>query len=197
MFSKDLNYFFEPEPQTLFRVHRGKDRVRLPQSNTEDPAYFFESLGYMVPDRLLDPYFAEFLPHKAGREPRAHQHVGCEFLYLLSGRLDLRHGETMHSVEAGDAVYFDADDDPQLRLFEREPGDGADRYATARSGSGAEPRKPDGWGTTGENAGDPGGDAAFQWFGGRANAGSAGRQDLGLAAAPMRLAPPPQVALAT
>ena len=108
VFSKDLNYFFEPEPQTLFRVHRGKDRVRLPQSNTEDPSYFFESLGYMVPDRQLDPYFAEFLPHKAGREPRAHQHVGCEFLYLLSGSLDLRHGEATHRVDAGDAVYFDA-----------------------------------------------------------------------------------------
>jgi transcriptional regulator with XRE-family HTH domain len=108
VFSKDLSYFFEPEPQTLFRVHRGKDRIRLPQSNTEDPSYFFESLGYMVPDRQLDPYFAEFLPHKTGREPRAHQHVGCEFLYLLTGSLDLRHGEATHRVEAGDAVYFDA-----------------------------------------------------------------------------------------
>src|ERR1700677_3990882 len=49
VFSKDLNYFFEPEPLTLFRVHRGKDRVRLPQSGVADPAYYFESLGYMVP----------------------------------------------------------------------------------------------------------------------------------------------------
>jgi len=108
VFSKDLNYFFEPEPQTLFRVHRGKDRVRLPQSGTQDPAYFFVSLGYMVPDRQLDPYFAEFLPAKAGREPRAHQHFGCEFLYLLSGALSVRHGETTHQIDLGDAVYFDA-----------------------------------------------------------------------------------------
>lgn len=108
VFSKDLNYFFEPEPLTLFRIHRGKDRVRLPQSGVQDPAYFFESLGYMVPDRQLDPYFAEFLPAKAGREPRAHQHFGCEFLYVLTGALDVRHGETTHHVEAGDAVYFDA-----------------------------------------------------------------------------------------
>ena len=108
VFSKDLNYFFEPEPQTLFRVHRGKDRVRLPQSGVDDPAYFFESLGYMVPERHLDPYFAEFLPKKAGREVRAHQHTGCEFLYLLGGQLDVRHGDTVYHVESGDAVYFDA-----------------------------------------------------------------------------------------
>ena len=108
VFSKDLSYFFDPEPQTLFRVHRAKDRVRLPQSGVTDPAYYFESLGYHVPDRQLDPYFAEFLPKKEGRESRAHQHFGCEFLYLLTGQLDVMHGEVTHHVEAGDAVYFDA-----------------------------------------------------------------------------------------
>jgi transcriptional regulator with XRE-family HTH domain len=108
VFSKDLNYFFEPEPQTLFRIHRGKDRVRLPQSGVQDPSYFFESLGYMVPDRQLDPYFAEFLPPKPGREPRPHQHFGCEFLYLLTGELSVHHGECVHEVHQGDAIYFDA-----------------------------------------------------------------------------------------
>ena len=108
VFSKDLSYFFDPEPMTLFRVHRAKDRVRLPQSGVTDPSYFFESLGYLVPDRQLDPYFAEFLPKKGDREARAHQHTGCEFLYLLTGNLDVQHGEVTHHVEAGDAIYFDA-----------------------------------------------------------------------------------------
>ena len=55
VFSKDLSFFFDPEPQTLFRVHRAKDRVKLPQSGVADPSYYFESLGYLVPDRQLDP----------------------------------------------------------------------------------------------------------------------------------------------
>jgi hypothetical protein len=63
----------------------------------------------MVPDRQLDPYFAEFLPARKGREARAHQHIGCDFLILLTGRLDIQHGEITHHIEAGDAVYFDAD----------------------------------------------------------------------------------------
>src|ERR1019366_2917463 len=108
VFSKDLNYFFEPEPLTLFRIHRGKDRVRLPQSGVQDPAYFFESLGYLVPDRQLDPYFAEFLPAKPGHEPRSHQHFGCEFLFILSGELTIRHGAASHHAGPGDAIYFDA-----------------------------------------------------------------------------------------
>lgn len=108
VFSKDLSYFFESEPQTLFRVHRRKERVRMPQTGADDPAYFFESLGYLVPDRQLDPYFAEFVPMKSANAPRAHQHDGCEFLYLVSGALEVRHGETPHRIEAGDAIYFDA-----------------------------------------------------------------------------------------
>jgi transcriptional regulator with XRE-family HTH domain len=105
VFSKDLNYFFEPEPRTLFRIHRGKDRIRLPQSGAQDPAYFFESLGYLVPDRQLDPYFAEFLPAKP---VRAHQHFGCEFLFMLSGTLTICHGNEVHVIGQGDAIYFDA-----------------------------------------------------------------------------------------
>jgi transcriptional regulator with XRE-family HTH domain len=108
VFSKDLNYFFEPEPLTLFRIHRSKERVRLPQSGVPEPSYFFESLGYLVPDRQLDPYFAEFLPAKPGVEPRSHRHFGCEFLYVLSGTLTIRHGAATHTVEQGDAIYFDA-----------------------------------------------------------------------------------------
>ena len=108
VFSKDLNFFFEPEPQTLFRVHRAKDRVKQPQSGVTDPQYYFESLGYLVPDRQLDPYLAEFLPLGRDKAPKAHQHIGCEFLYLQTGKLDVQHGEVTHHVEAGDAIYFDA-----------------------------------------------------------------------------------------
>jgi transcriptional regulator with XRE-family HTH domain len=108
VFSKDLSYFFEAEPQAMFRVHRRKERVRLPQTGVESPTYFFESLGYMVPDRHMDPYFAEFIPLGPNQEPKAHMHPGYEFLYLLEGELNLQHGENRCTLEQGDAVYFDS-----------------------------------------------------------------------------------------
>jgi len=108
VFSKDLSFFFESEPQPVFRIHRKKDRVRLPQTGVEPPAYFFESLGYLVPDRYMDPYFAEFVPLTREITPRAHMHAGFEFLYVLDGELGLHHGEQACTLEAGDAVYFDA-----------------------------------------------------------------------------------------
>jgi transcriptional regulator with XRE-family HTH domain len=108
VFSKDLSHFFEPEPHTLFRVHKKHERVRLPQTGVDDPTYYFESLGYMVPDRHLDPYYAEFIPLKAATDVRPHVHPGYEFLYMLEGELDIRHGDKIHTVQAGDGVYFDA-----------------------------------------------------------------------------------------
>ncbi|HEY3991045.1 MAG TPA: XRE family transcriptional regulator [Acidobacteriaceae bacterium] len=108
VFNKDLSFFFESEPVSLFRVHRKHDRVRLPQTGVDDPTYFFESIGYMVPDRQLDPYYAEFLPVKKAQEIRPHVHPGFEFLYVLEGELEVRHGETVQVLNPGDGVYFDA-----------------------------------------------------------------------------------------
>jgi transcriptional regulator with XRE-family HTH domain len=118
VFSKDLSYFFEPEPQALFRVHRRKERVRLPQTGVDDPTYFFESLGYMVPDRLMDPYCAEFMPLKKPQELRPHVHPGYEFLYVLQGELEIRHGDQISLMEAGDA---------RLSLFRQVECSGANR----------------------------------------------------------------------
>ena len=108
VFSKDLSYFFETEPTALFRIHRRKERVRMPQTGVANPTYHFESLGYMVPDRHMDPYYAEFIPLTKEMEPKAHMHAGSEFLYVLDGELEVRHGEQACTLEPGDALYFDA-----------------------------------------------------------------------------------------
>jgi len=108
VFSKDLSFFFESEPHTIFRIHRNKERVRLPQTGVEPPTYFFESLGYLVPDRAMDPYFAEFIPLEKGMEAKPHVHPGFEFLYVLEGELALKHGEQACVLVAGDTVYFDS-----------------------------------------------------------------------------------------
>jgi transcriptional regulator with XRE-family HTH domain len=108
VFSKDLSYFFDTEPSAIFRIHRRNERVRLPQTGVTSPTYFFESLAYMVPDRHIDPYFAEFMPLAKDMEPKAHMHPGFEFLYMLEGELEIHHGDQLSTLEAGDAVYFDA-----------------------------------------------------------------------------------------
>jgi transcriptional regulator with XRE-family HTH domain len=121
VFNKDLSFFFESEPVSLFRVHRKSDRVRLPQTGVDDPTYFFESIGYMVPDRQLDPYYAEFLPLKRTQEIRPHVHPGFEFLYVLSGELEVRHADSVQVLNAGDGVYFDASTPHSYRCAGKTP----------------------------------------------------------------------------
>jgi mannose-6-phosphate isomerase-like protein (cupin superfamily) len=105
----------------MFRVHRQKDRVRLPQTGADPPTYTFESLAYMVPDRHMDPYFAEFLPVDGPTEAKPHMHQGFEFLYVLNGELALRHGEHQTTLESGDAVYFDAGTPHSYQCAGRKP----------------------------------------------------------------------------
>jgi transcriptional regulator with XRE-family HTH domain len=121
VFNKDLSYFFETEPHTVFRVHKKTERVRLPQTGVDDPTYYFESLSFMVPDRQLDPYYAEFLPMKKPASVRPHVHPGCEFLYVLDGELEIRHAEKTHVLEAGDSVYFDASTPHAYRCMGKTP----------------------------------------------------------------------------
>ena len=109
VFSKDLSYFFEPERPELFRILRAGERQRLPQTGAEEPGYFFESLGQVPADQQIAPYVAEFLPASERRPARAHRHPGTEFLYVLSGCLQVTHDAKPDTLEAGDAVYFNAE----------------------------------------------------------------------------------------
>jgi transcriptional regulator with XRE-family HTH domain len=149
VFSKDLSFFFESEPAAMFRVHRKKDRVRMPQTGVDPPAYTFESLGYMVPDRYMDPYFAEFVPLPAQVEPKPHVHSGFEFLYVLGGQLALHHGGQETVLEPGDAVYFDSSTPHSYRCAGSKPAESiivalhqapANQPAAARPGAAAAPR---------------------------------------------------------
>ena len=109
VFSKDMSYFFEPERPELFRIVRAADRQRLPQTGSDDPGYYFESLGQVPADQPIAPYVAEFLPVREGRQAKSHRHAGNEFLFVLSGQLQLQHDGKVEELGDGDAVFFAAD----------------------------------------------------------------------------------------
>ena len=108
VFSVGLEYFFNAEPRPVLEIVRKKDRLRFPDSpDTAQAAYYFESLDFPVAGRALHSYLAEFEPVEAERS-RLHEHAGIEFLYVLSGKLELRAGEDRHELAEGDAIYFDS-----------------------------------------------------------------------------------------
>jgi transcriptional regulator with XRE-family HTH domain len=108
VFSVGLEYFFNPEPKPVLEIVRKKDRLRFPDSPDADKvAYHFESLDFPVPNRELSSYLAEFEPAEAD-PAKLHEHPGIEFLYVLSGKLELRAAEDQYELGEGDAIYFDS-----------------------------------------------------------------------------------------
>ncbi len=108
VFSVGLEYFFNPEPRPVLEIVRKKDRVRFPDSpDARNVAYYFESLDFAVSNRALNSYLAEFEPVEE-KNARPHAHPGIEFLYVLSGRLELRVGADQHELLEGDSIYFDS-----------------------------------------------------------------------------------------
>jgi transcriptional regulator with XRE-family HTH domain len=108
VFSVDLEFFFAgAREKPVLAVVRKADRVRLPEREGSDSAYKFESLDYPVSERKFDTYYADFLPVSRAAL-RLHEHPGVELIYALQGTLSVHIGAEDHTLEAGDAMYFDS-----------------------------------------------------------------------------------------
>ena len=109
VFSVGLEYFFAAErDRPVVAVARHQDRLRFPEKQgARDLAYEFESLDFPAVQRLLNSYYAEFLPVPTGKL-RRHQHPGAEFLYVLAGTLAILIADEEHLLEARDSIYFDS-----------------------------------------------------------------------------------------
>lgn len=120
VFEKDLSYFFETTEQSVFRVQRKKDRVRL-EMGAPLPSYIAESFGILVPEGGLRPCMAEFLPG-ADREPFwPERYPGVEMVYVMNGIVEFdRNGET-HILNSGDLMYVSAETSRSYRCGGEEP----------------------------------------------------------------------------
>lgn len=108
VFSVGLDYFFTPEARPVLEIVRKGDRLRFPDSpDSAQPAFYFESLDFPVPRRVLNSYLAEF-PAIGDKEATFHEHAGIELLYVNSGHLELQTADEKHRLAEGDAVYFDS-----------------------------------------------------------------------------------------
>jgi transcriptional regulator with XRE-family HTH domain len=110
VFSVGLEYFFAgSRDNPVVGVVRRKDRLRFREKpDIQDVAYEFESLDYPAVERSMNAYFAEFLP-VAADTLRAHRHAGGEFIYVLTGTLEVALGDEPRELQAGDSMYFDSD----------------------------------------------------------------------------------------
>lgn len=108
VFGVGLEHFFTQDRQRPLReVVRKTDRIRLPdRMGSAQPSYEFESLDFPVEGRRVAAFYAEF--HPAGPDTGTHHHAGQERIYVISGTLQLGFAEGEVTLEAGDAITFDA-----------------------------------------------------------------------------------------
>jgi transcriptional regulator with XRE-family HTH domain len=109
VFNVGLDHFFADERKRHpLAIVRKKERIRMPETpEAKDVSYEFESLDFKATERKLNAYLAHFnsVPeHKL----RPHAHAGVEFIYVMSGTLELRIGTETHRLGSGDSIYFDS-----------------------------------------------------------------------------------------
>jgi transcriptional regulator with XRE-family HTH domain len=109
VFSVGLDYFFTDErKRRVVAVVRKQDRIRFPERpGGGEIAYHFESLDFKATERKLNAFLAEFEQVVADKV-RMHQHPGVEFVYMIRGKIDLTIGSDTHTLDVGDAIYFDS-----------------------------------------------------------------------------------------
>ena len=107
VFGVGLDHFFSEGAQApILEVVRAADRLGLPNTPQGEPAFFFESLDFPVPDRKLEAYLADFPVDGPSSEPHAHH--GVELIYVIRGALTLGIHGREEVLETGDSIYFDA-----------------------------------------------------------------------------------------
>jgi transcriptional regulator with XRE-family HTH domain len=113
VFSVGLDHFFVRGEEPTFEIVRQDERIRFPDDQTkkpEDVSYYFESLDYKATEREMTAYLVDFQP-LAGEpgQGRFHLHDRSEFIYVMSGTLEIHYGKDHIShLNAGDSVHFDS-----------------------------------------------------------------------------------------
>ena len=66
----------------------------------------FHSLAPHKAARNMEPFLIDVHPAKG--EVVLNEHEGEEFIYVLSGRIEVRYGKDVHRLDAGDSIYYES-----------------------------------------------------------------------------------------
>jgi len=67
----------------------------------------FYAMGAGKKDRHMEPFVIDVQP-RAGEAAPLSSHEGEEFLYVLTGKIEINYGKTVFALETGDSIYYDS-----------------------------------------------------------------------------------------
>lgn len=68
----------------------------------------YHSLSQDKSGRHMEPFFIEVAPSEEGTEFLLSSHEGEEFIYVLSGVIEINYGKNTYLLEEGDSIYYDS-----------------------------------------------------------------------------------------
>jgi transcriptional regulator with XRE-family HTH domain len=103
-FGVGLEHFFgEGQRLPIVAVSRRGARDRSPAASAGEGS-FVEAFDFAAPGLSLAASYAEFI----GIPQTRHSHAGFEIVYVIEGELTLSFDDEEHTLEPGDAIYFEA-----------------------------------------------------------------------------------------
>jgi transcriptional regulator with XRE-family HTH domain len=121
VFKKDLSYFVSEENETVFRISRSKDRIRLLVGEEKTPFLISDSMSVLVPDRNVVPCIAEFLPGVEDAAFHPQIFAGLELVYVIDGSLDLLADPRTELLQAQDSAWIDGSAKRLYRCHDDKP----------------------------------------------------------------------------
>ncbi len=107
-----LGTFLDDMPQNgpvIVRSGRSENIVRF-SGKTERPkksALEFYSLASDKADRQMEPFIIDIHP-SPNESHQLSSHEGEEFIYVLSGEIEIFYGKDVQRLKAGDSIYYDS-----------------------------------------------------------------------------------------
>ncbi|MBF0647121.1 cupin domain-containing protein [Desulfuromonas acetoxidans] len=110
-FEVSLNCFFEDERDNTqcVVVRAGEQHIRqLRAAQTHgSQSYTYNSRAFGKTRHNMEPFDVEFFAREWSDDLLV-RHEGEEFLYVLEGQLEFRHGDQTVLLNPGDSVYYDS-----------------------------------------------------------------------------------------
>jgi transcriptional regulator with XRE-family HTH domain len=103
-------HFFDQHPDKAFTIVRQAERrpvSRFASKRGVQYGYSYESLGYDMKDRHMEPFLVTLEPATLA-SPKPASHDGEEFLFVLEGEMIVTLGDHSDVLQPGDAVYYDS-----------------------------------------------------------------------------------------
>jgi transcriptional regulator with XRE-family HTH domain len=95
------------EPYTIVRKGDRRQVSRFASKEGVAYGYSYESLGFGKKDRRMEPFLIRLEPPTV-KDPKPSAHEGEEFLFVLSGTMEVHLEGHTDVLEPGDSILYDA-----------------------------------------------------------------------------------------